>query len=233
MIITGAQFSGGMVISPASQPVVTAGLRMQLDPNNSASYPGSGTTWYDLSGYGADINLVSSPTYTSGTPSYFSFNGTSQYGSGTTAGVLGANTYTKSMWFQLADYGFNNNIVSSDPGGHFTFFSGQNKAFSGHSDWASYNAFSSTSTFSLNTWYYIAVTFNTAVGMKMYINGVLDGTSTYNLNPRPGDGSVGIANFSGSNLLNGRVGHVFCYNTELTALEVLQNYNSTKSVYGL
>ena len=233
MIITsGVKFTPGMVISPVTPPPVSRGLRLQLDPNNPASYPGTGSRYYDISGYGADITLIGSPTYTSGTPSYFTFDGSSQYGTGSTSGVLGATQYSKSMWFQYGTYALNNNILSSDPGGHFTFGSGQNRIFSGHSDWGDYNAFPSNATFNLNTWYYVAVTFNTSVGMTMYVNGVFDSSSTYNLNPRPGDGSVGLANFSGSNFFGGKIGHCFCYNVELTASEVLQNYNSTKAFYG-
>ena len=129
IIISGVKFTPGMVISPTTPPPVTRGLTLQLDPNNSSSYPGSGSTWYDISGYGADISLIGNPTYTSGTPSYFSFNGSNQYGSGATSNVLGSTQYTKSMWFQLYSYAYNNNILSSDPGGHFTFFSGQNYNF--------------------------------------------------------------------------------------------------------
>ena len=38
-------------------PIVTDGLVVHLDAGNSASYPGSGTTWYDLSGNGNDATL--------------------------------------------------------------------------------------------------------------------------------------------------------------------------------
>ena len=53
-------------------PIVTDGLVLHLDAGVSASYPGSGTTWTDLSGNGRNFTWVSSPSYTSGSIPYFS-----------------------------------------------------------------------------------------------------------------------------------------------------------------
>jgi hypothetical protein len=43
-----------------------------LDANNRKSYSGSGTTWKDLSGNGRNFTWNSTPTFVSGTISYFS-----------------------------------------------------------------------------------------------------------------------------------------------------------------
>ena len=43
--------------------IVTSGLQMSLDAGDSSSYPGSGTTWSDLSGNANDVTL-SGTTYT-------------------------------------------------------------------------------------------------------------------------------------------------------------------------
>ena len=55
--------------------IVTSGLVLALDAADINSYPGSGTTWKDLSGNGYDAPSVGSPTYDSSTKS-FSFDGT-------------------------------------------------------------------------------------------------------------------------------------------------------------
>jgi len=57
---------------------VTSGLIMNID-FNQASYSGSGTTVTDLTTNGNNGTLVNSPVYTSGTPSYMTFDGTSNY----------------------------------------------------------------------------------------------------------------------------------------------------------
>ena len=231
MQIQGARLEGGIYRDQLA--VVTTGLTMWLDANNPASYPGSGTTWYDLSGFGANISLQNSPVWTSGTPSYFTFNGDTQYGVGFTANVLPNNQYTKSMWLRLNSYSYNNNVVSSFAGGHFTFGSGTNHFYSGHQDWANYNAFPTVATFDLGQWYYIAVTFEAYVSMKTYVNGVFDASSSYNLNPHPGDGSTDIASYDHGNLLSGSIGEFFCYNRSLADWEVLQNFNASRGRYGV
>ena len=58
--------------------IVTDGLVLALDAANPKSYPGSGTTWYDLSGNGNHATLYNSPVW-NGT--YFSFDGTNSYAS--------------------------------------------------------------------------------------------------------------------------------------------------------
>ena len=222
---------GNLAIS-AGTSIVTTNLTLQLDANNASSYPGSGTTWFDIAGTAQNITLVNSPTYTSASPSYFTFNGSTQYGSGTGT-VLSSTTYTKSVWFYLNAY-VDNNIVSSATGGHYMFFQGGNRMYNGHSNWAGFPSnYPSTATFSLNTWYNAALTFNTTDGMKLYINGNLDSSYTTIKTAFTGDGSVNIANYGGSNLLNGRIARVYCYDRSLTAAEVLQNYNATKTVFGL
>lgn len=222
--------NGGLqIFTPES--IVTNGLTLQLDAGNSASYPGSGITWTDLAGTENNIELVNSPTFTSGTPAYFTFNGSDQFGTGNSA-VLSSTSYTKSVWFYLNGYN-DNNLVSSDTGGHFMYLSGTNRIYSGHTDWGDYLAYPSTATISLSTWYNATLTFNTTDGMVLYINGNQDSIYTDNKSALPGDGSTNIATFGGGFLLNGGIAKVYCYNRSLTSAEVLQNYNSDKSQFGL
>ena len=212
--------------------IIQSGLTLQLDAGNSESYPGSGSTWYDLASPQQNITLVNSPTYTSSSPSYFTFSsGSSQYGSGSGA-VLSPTSYTKSVWFYLNSY-VDNNILSSDTGGHYMFFQGGNKMYNGHSNWAGFPSnFPSTATFSLNTWYCATLTFNTTDGMKLYINGTLDSTYTAIKTAYTGNGSTNVACYSlGGNLLNGRIAKAYCYNRSLSSDEVLQNYEADRGQF--
>jgi len=55
------------------ESIVTSGLVLALDAANTSSYPGSGTTWFDISGNGRNFTWISTPTFTSnGSASYFS-----------------------------------------------------------------------------------------------------------------------------------------------------------------
>jgi hypothetical protein len=74
MIISGVTIKGFNVYDASFN---STGALLYLDPGNTASYPGSGTTWTDLSGNNNTATLVGSPTWTSaGAASYFSLNGT-------------------------------------------------------------------------------------------------------------------------------------------------------------
>ena len=48
-----------------SPKLVTNGLVLCLDAANKLSYPGSGTTWYDLSGNANNGTLTNGPTFNS------------------------------------------------------------------------------------------------------------------------------------------------------------------------
>ena len=58
--------------------MVTDGLTFALDAGNVQSYPGSGTTWYDIVG---SINGTSagSPVYSSADGGHFVMDGTDDY----------------------------------------------------------------------------------------------------------------------------------------------------------
>jgi len=69
--------------------IVTNGLVLDLDASNPNSYPGYGTTVYDISGNGRDFTLVNGLTWNS--PGYFSFDGVDDYMSGPGADTFGLN----------------------------------------------------------------------------------------------------------------------------------------------
>jgi hypothetical protein len=77
------------------------GMVLYLDSGVSASYPGTGTTWYDISGYGNDGTLHG-VTYSGGTAAAFTFNGTSSdyvdFASVNSI-PIGNQPYTVSVWF--------------------------------------------------------------------------------------------------------------------------------------
>jgi Concanavalin A-like lectin/glucanases superfamily len=221
-------------------PVVDSSLTMWLDFGQPASYPGSGVTVFDISrSQSANVTLSGTPTFDiiDGGGSEV-FNGTTQYGTG--AGTpLGLSAYTKSFWFKLTSYSTGNNVTSSDAGGHFSYFGGGTRLQNGHSAWTNFGAFTSVTTFNLNTWYHACVTFDTNTGMVLYVNGVLDstyvsttGTSRTNT-PVVGTGRVDIAQYSGTNFLTGSIGQVMIYNRALTAAEAAQNFTALRNRYGI
>jgi hypothetical protein len=53
--------------------IVTDGLKLCLDAGARSSYPGSGTTWYDITGNGYNASLNNGPAWNSA--GYFTFDG--------------------------------------------------------------------------------------------------------------------------------------------------------------
>ena len=47
-----------------SPKIVTGDMRLCLDANDVSSYPGTGATWYDISGNDKHATLVGGPVYT-------------------------------------------------------------------------------------------------------------------------------------------------------------------------
>jgi hypothetical protein len=79
--------------------VITDGLKLYLDPTHPRSYPGTGTTYYDLSSVGRNFT-INGATYSGGTIKYFSFDGVNDYmdsASGTSISV-GTSGYTYQFW---------------------------------------------------------------------------------------------------------------------------------------
>ncbi len=216
------------------EDIETNGLSLNIDANNVNSYPGAGGGfWYDLTPNTANITLYNSPYYVAGSQSYLEFNGVNQYGTGAVTSILPASAYSKMVWFMINNFSADNNLVSSDGGGHFLYFNQTNTLYAGHSNVVPYNGFGSTQTFSTNTWYCATITYSNVNGIKMYINGQLE-NSNPSFAQHTGNGSVNVACFgAGGNLLNGRIGRVLCYNVELTSQEVLNNFNATRNRYGI
>jgi hypothetical protein len=67
--------------------IVTSSLAVALDAGNLVSYPGSGTTWYDLSGNGKNFTLVNGVTWNSA--GYFTLDGIDDYISGPAGNSFG------------------------------------------------------------------------------------------------------------------------------------------------
>jgi hypothetical protein len=215
--------------------IISDGMLLRLDASETSSYPGSGATWSDISGGGNDMSLKSTPTFVSGSVSYFDFNGTDEYAQG--SGVTVPTTsYTKSVWFWVDAYVANNLVSGFDGvGGHFLYMSNTTKIVVGHhNQGVSFATYQSTATISLNTWYNVSVTFNTTSGFKIYINGQLD--SSHNMTiAHLGSGTTNLGSYgnTGDNFLNGRISKVYTYNRVLSAAEILQNFNSDRVNFGL
>jgi hypothetical protein len=84
-----------------SPKIVTNGLVLCLDAANQKSYPGTGTTWTDLSGNGNNGTLVNGVGYNSSNLGSLSFDGVNDYVNLSSALNLSTNTgFTMCLFLQ-------------------------------------------------------------------------------------------------------------------------------------
>lgn len=226
--------------------VPVSGAVLYLDPHNSSSYPGSGTTFTDLSGNGLN-GTMSNVSYTS--PA-FNFNGTSSSISISDNSLLepGSGNFTVEAWFnQTTITGINSHIIlaktdgglASDWGyGFRTMTNGQTYMEVGNG--TSSTIQSPVFTASANTWYQVVGVFSMSPSktLSLYKNGVSQGTPTSHTltGVKNTSNPLYLGSFNNGQYqqwLTGKLGVVRYYDRALSGAEILQNYNATKGLYGL
>jgi hypothetical protein len=210
----------------------TDGLVLHLDAANTRSYPGSGNTVYDLSGFGNTSALTNGPTYNSSNLGAFVLDGSNDYILvNSQANILSKTAYTKIAFIYISNFSTVNNIISGGFSGQHAFWMfGTDKLNAGHN--GAWNTVVGATSLSLNTWYFAAVTYSDSTGWKLYLNGREDGTSA-STTTFTGNQEISIGSYSTSNNFTGRIASVQVYNRALTSQEIVQNYNATKKRYGL
>jgi hypothetical protein len=190
------------------------------------------TAWSDLSGNGNNGTIISGSTYSPSNQGSVFFDGSfgQHVNIRSNARILSNVTYTKQIWLNTNNTGANNNIISSNIGEHFLYLNSLARPWAGHPP--EYNSIISSITLLANTWYNVAVTFDSSVGWKMYINGVLNNT-TASTTAFTQFSDVAVGAFLGGSSFYGNLNGALIYNKVLTASEVLQNFNAQRGRYGL
>lgn len=214
-----------------SPKIVTNGLVLYLDAANTKSYPGSGTTWTDVSRGGNSGTLVNGPTFNSGNGGSIVFDETNDYVIINNTSILPTTAYTKIAAFRPE--GATANIISGGGDGLHAFWMGGTSTTlqAGHDNLWSTVAYSPGDM--TNQWWIGAVTFNITTGWVLYLNGQQVDTDA-STTTFTGGNTVRIGAFNdAANLFDGDIATVMIYNRALSAQEILQNYNATKTRYGL
>jgi prepilin-type N-terminal cleavage/methylation domain-containing protein len=241
-----AQMSGQSYrVTTGNSPIVgdcnDFGLVMHLDAGNSASYPGAGTSWNDLSGNNSNGTLVGGVTFSASNGGVMSFSGTNDYVSMPYAAQFNIrNAITLSAWVKRTS-GFTQLVdvmVLARPPAWYFYDAYNSGNFRGEVfiDGVRRAAIGTAWPFD-GSWYQIVYTYDSYTKTsKLYKNGVPDSTVTLSgLSNYLIDSSA--ANFSliGHNASNrtAQINDMKVFNRALPAAEILQNFNSTKTRYGL
>ena len=229
--IGGYVFNSSMASNQVANQIITKDLVLYLDAGNVNSYPGSGTTWTDLSGFNRTGTLVNGPTYDSGNGGSLLFDGTNDYVSGSLSSI---NIWTMSIWY------LSKNISSAVVYYPFSCTAATGLGFGGTFGAATENRwffFDGTNVFSnsntsvvINTWYNLVVT-KTSTSYNLYTNGNLSMSGT-GVDLTYTQYALG-ARADNVWFVNGNIAQALIYNRVLSATEVLQNYNIQKVRFGL
>jgi uncharacterized protein (TIGR02145 family) len=224
----------------SSGPIITSGLVLHLDAGNTFSYPGSGTTWTDLSGNGNNGTLTNGPTYTSSNGGAIVFDGINDFvNSGSSISLPG--DISVFAWVYATSFNTNWNLIvtkwfSPDQAQdfHWALKSSTSGANPKQNLYTTSNSdIYGNSTFSLNTWYHVGFTLVNGGTLTFYKNGVADGTSnSVSRTSQISNLQIGESRANVAAGLKGRIPQVSIYNRVLTAAEVLQNYNALSPRFG-
>ena len=222
--------------------IVTDGLVLCLDAGNSKSYPGSGTTWTDLSGNGNSGTLVNGVGYNIDGGGSLVFDGVDDE---ITIPYTPNLAFTDAImscesWVYVDSLSSAFSIINKR-GNRFTQNSNRPYVFEVNTDgrvrWILDDATTvcdtATGLMQTDQWYHLVATHD-GTNSKIYINGVENvsvssGTSSIN---DTGDIPVRIGwryQNSTINYSDGKISITRVYNKALTAQEIQQNYNATKS----
>jgi len=216
--------------------IVSSGLVLCLDAANKLSYPGTGTTWTDLSGNGNNGTLTNGPTFNAGNQGSIVFDGTNDYidvGNKTIALNSG---FTVDTWVKLNSNNRQQGFfgISSYPSYITDFWMNTDNRMrfefgigAGDSPYIY-----SLQSFNTTSWYNVVGTVTNSL-ISLYINGIFENSTgiSYTITQISGNVSIGSYNtsayYSSANISSNKI-----YNRSLSATEILQNYNATKGRFG-
>ena len=217
--------------------LTTTNMLLYLDAGKTASYPGTGTTWTDLSPNANNATSLTGTTYSSLNGGYLSFNGTT--GSGSLVANKYNTTYTGKTIFiagNLTNIGvgaFRAFLGASAGNRNFNFYmyNPSGSTYQLHYSAGGFGGFSDNLSYTPGNWFTAAVTQATDGTTIYYLNGqqVSQTTMTFSQFLSGSTENVGRAD----NFWNGPLPIICVYSTALTATQILGNHNSVRGRYGL
>jgi hypothetical protein len=221
------------VAPKAASNYVTNGLVLHLDASNTTSYPGTGNTWTDLSGGGNNGTIFNSAGYDSANGGSLLFNGSNSYVNAGNNSSLQLTEGTISAWINAgtSNSGFRGIIAKQLAWSIFVY---NNNLIT--YDWGNGSIRNTSINVGNNSWNHVAMTFTQTIGNPsnnaiIYLNGIAVLTTTVKNSGQTQNVLIGEAN--AGQFFTGKISQASIYNRVLTAEEILQNFNSLKSRFGL
>jgi len=221
-----------------SPSIVTNGLVLYLDAANRRSYPGSGTTWSDLSGNGNNGTLTGGPTFSNNNSGSIVFDGVDDFVNMNQPAIsLSPNRWTVCTWIKPGNQTsrfLTPNSVGID---QFLWYNSTSQRVDVQiaelADTNERGRNGTTNTIPIDVWSHSCVSIDN-LNIKIYANSKLTNQYTE---------TVSIGDWSGAWRLGQRGNNTFwylgefssfiVYNRALTADEIQQNFDAHRSRFGI
>ena len=228
--------------------IVTNGLVLYLDAANTKSYVSGSTTWNDISRGGNNGTLVNGPAFSGSNGGSIVFDGVNDNIVLGNVLNMGTNSITVSVWVKLntgsGTMGIAGKTSQRSYVGRYTIFIETSNINALFQPTSNYTITTSVTPYVDGRFHNMCLTINRTGFMTLYIDSSSVGTpvdvsstSGVNLNASTDYFYVGAyGNSTGQTpalFLNGNIAQTTVYNRALTAQEVLQNYNATKTRFNL
>ena len=213
------------------QNIVTSGLVLDVDAGYISSYPTTGTSWNDVSGYGNNGTLTNGSTYSTSGGGSIVFDGIDDYINIGNKPTLINLDITQEAWVNATSFTNSWHGIISNMPSWGTGFSLQIGPVQKIAAMVSGSYLTTSWMPSVGVWYHIVATHRSSDNYTvLYVNGVQE-----NFTYRPisyvanAVTEIGVFYTSPSRqlLFNGKIPIVRTYNKALSSSEVLQNYQVT------
>jgi hypothetical protein len=216
--------------------VVRDGLVLYLDAANPKSYPGTGTTWFDLT-KNVNGNINNNPNFLNNNKGVFSFDGTNENITIPENSSLNLQNYTYAFWIKRIEplntnwIQFIQRSTSGRNPGIWFYINEINRIHFSIRVSGNFNTAVNPGGYFLNEWHYFTATVefsNNTTIIRGYTDGVLHQTVTHaNNSPLLGTGQSYIGN------RQFELGNFSVYNRPLSNIEIKQNFEATRGRYGI
>ena len=231
-------------VAGAAPPYVTDNLTFYVDASDASSYPGTGTTWSDLTTNGNDASIVGGPTFGgTGDAKYFDLDGNAEYFSVPSLNLQ--QSFSFETVFQTSTNSSRYNIISAGTtqtgkGLHFEYRPSRSDIEFNYSFYggAYTSQYSNSGPININTWYHLVATYNHSTGAHgLYLNAVAQ-SPTYNSVTSNSMATVNtfymgywkaVNNYG----WNGPWALARLYYKELSSSEITTNFNGLSTRFGL
>jgi hypothetical protein len=205
--------------------IVRDGLVLYLDAANPKSYPGTGTSWFDLSGNGNNGLLTNGPIFENTNKGCMSFDGINDHVSFSYVQPTQttSSSFTWSVWIFTTRNSFGDLIIGNR--NNVLFFTKlTTKRFE-------YYPSVITSDTPINEWMNITIVKN-GTSLNYYRNSVLISSITTSVTKTELPFFIGGDPTAGEYFL-GKISQALIYNRNITENEIKRNFEATRGRYGI